>query len=142
MAAPELRIDPLTGLRVVLAPARADRPFSFESAVTHEDARAECPLCEGHESWTPPETYAVRPGGGAPDTPGWEVRAVPNKYPLLEPGQPGLAGDPLASGRGDPELLVAGRATGHHEVIGIARPDAIQLVLKGAHVGGITNVRV
>jgi UDPglucose--hexose-1-phosphate uridylyltransferase len=117
VAAPELRIDPLTGLRVVLAPARADRPFSFESSTTHEDARAECPLCEGHESWTPPETYAVRSGGGEPDTPGWTVRAVPNKYPLLEAGDPGPPEDPLAAGRGDPELLVSGRATGHHEVI-------------------------
>jgi UDPglucose--hexose-1-phosphate uridylyltransferase len=26
---------------------------------------------------------AVRPGGGAPDTPGWTVRVVPNKYPAL-----------------------------------------------------------
>jgi UDPglucose--hexose-1-phosphate uridylyltransferase len=117
VATPELRIDPLTGLRVVLAPARADRPFSFESSTTHEDARAQCPLCEGREDWTPPETHALRPEGGAPDTPGWRVRSVPNKYPLLEPGDPGQAADPLALGRGDPELLVAGRATGHHEVI-------------------------
>ena len=42
---------------------------------------------------------------------------MPNKYPLLEPGEPARAEDPLASGRGDPELLVAGTATGHHEVI-------------------------
>ena len=83
----------------------------------HEDARAQCPLCEGHESWTPPETYAVRPGGGKPDTPGWVVRAVPNKYPLLEPGDPDAPQDPLAAGRGDPELLVSGHATGDHEVI-------------------------
>jgi UDPglucose--hexose-1-phosphate uridylyltransferase len=117
VAAPELRIDPLTGLRVVLAPARADRPFSFDSSTVHEAAREQCPLCEGHESWTPPETYAVRPGGGEHDTPGWTVRAVPNKYPLLEPGEPAAPEDPLASGRGDPELLVTGTATGHHEVI-------------------------
>ena len=117
MASPELRIDPLTGLRVVLAPARADRPFSFESAAAHDAAREECPLCECHESWTPPETYAERPGGGGPDTPGWLVRAVPNKYPLLEPRDGDPPEDPLASGRGDPELLVAGPATGHHEVI-------------------------
>jgi UDPglucose--hexose-1-phosphate uridylyltransferase len=115
--APELRIDPLTGLRVVLAPARADRPFSFESSTAHEEAREQCPLCEGHESWTPPETYAPRPGGGEPDTPGWKVRAVPNKYPLLEPAAPDGPRDPLGAGRGDPELLVAGHATGHHEVI-------------------------
>jgi len=117
VASPEVRIDPLTGLRVVLAPARADRPFSFESAAAHDSAREECPLCEGHESRTPPETYALRPGGGAADTPGWLVRAVPNKYPLLEPGGDGPPEDPLASGRGEPELLVAGRASGHHEVI-------------------------
>lgn len=117
MASPELRIDPLTGLRVVLAPARADRPFSFESAAAHDSARGECPLCEGHESWTPPETYALRPGGGEPDTPGWLVRAVPNKYPLLEPGPADPPEDPLESGRGDPEVLVASKATGHHEVI-------------------------
>jgi len=101
----------------VLAPARADRPFSFESSATHEDARAQCPLCEGREDWTPPETYALRPEGGGPDTPGWQVRAVPNKYPLLQPGDPDEGADPLAGGRGDPELLVAGHATGHHEVI-------------------------
>jgi UDPglucose--hexose-1-phosphate uridylyltransferase len=117
VATPELRIDPLTGLRVVLAPARADRPFSFESSVAHEDARAQCPLCEGHEDWTPPERYALRPGGGPPNTPGWLVRAVPNKYPLLEPGDAADADDPLSAGRGDPELLVKGRATGYHEVI-------------------------
>jgi UDPglucose--hexose-1-phosphate uridylyltransferase len=115
VAAPELRIDPLTGLRVVLAPARADRPFSFESSETHDAAREECPLCEGHESWTPPETFALRPGGGPPDSPGWLVRAVPNKYPLVAPGGAGANG--ADSGRGDPELLVSSKATGHHEVI-------------------------
>jgi UDPglucose--hexose-1-phosphate uridylyltransferase len=116
MAAPELRIDPLTGLRVVLAPARADRPFSFESSETLDAAREVCPLCEGHESWTPPETYALRPGGGEPDTPGWLVRAVPNKFPLLEPRDSGEEVD-TDPGRGDPELFVAGKATGFHEVI-------------------------
>ncbi len=111
----------------MLAPARADRPFSFESADAHDAAREQCPLCEGHESWTPPETYALRPGGGAPDSPGWLVRAVPNKYPLLEPGTSDAGGGsegaegggtPRAdSGRGDPELFVATKATGSHEVI-------------------------
>jgi UDPglucose--hexose-1-phosphate uridylyltransferase len=27
--------------------------------------------------------YAVRPGGGAPNTPGWKTRVVPNLYPAL-----------------------------------------------------------
>ena len=41
------------------------------------------PFAEGHEPRTPPELYALRPGGGAPDTPGWRVRVVPNLYPAL-----------------------------------------------------------
>ena len=28
---------------------------------------------------------AVRPGGGPPDTPGWLVRAIPNKFPAVAP---------------------------------------------------------
>jgi UDPglucose--hexose-1-phosphate uridylyltransferase len=140
VTAPELRIDPLTGLRVVLAPTRADRPFSFESAAAHDAAREECPLCEGRESWTPPETYAVRPAGGPPDSPGWTVRAVPNKYPLLAPDAGRPPEDPLAGGSGDPQLLVAGHATGEHEVIvhtpkhlaSITELDAEQFARAGA----------
>jgi len=115
--APELRIDPLTGLRVVLAPKRSERPLSFQPSEVHAQAREQCPLCEGREDWTPPETWALRPGGGAPDTPGWLVRAVPNKYPLLEQGPPAEPRDPLAEGRGDPELFSSAPAQGIHEVI-------------------------
>jgi UDPglucose--hexose-1-phosphate uridylyltransferase len=49
-----------------------------------EEELLSCPFCEGREEKTPPETYAVRPGGGAPDTPGWTVRVVPNLYPAFE----------------------------------------------------------
>jgi UDPglucose--hexose-1-phosphate uridylyltransferase len=44
----------------------------------------ECPFCEGREDRTPPETYAVAPAERRPDTPGWQVRVVPNLYPALE----------------------------------------------------------
>ena len=117
MSSPELRIDPLTGLRVVLAPRRSERPLSFEPSQVHAQAREQCPLCEGREDWTPPETWALRPGGGPPDTPGWLVRAVPNKYPLLEKGSSLEPVDPLAEGRGDPELFSSVPAHGAHEVI-------------------------
>jgi UDPglucose--hexose-1-phosphate uridylyltransferase len=119
VASPELRIDPLTGLRVVLAPKRSERPFSFQPSEVHAKAREQCPLCEGREDRTPPETWALRPGGGPPDTPGWLVRAVPNLYPLLEPGSEETPepDDPLEAGRGDPQLFSAAPATGAHEVI-------------------------
>jgi UDPglucose--hexose-1-phosphate uridylyltransferase len=66
---------------------------------------------------TPPETYAIRPDGGEPDTPGWLVRVVPNKYPVLGPEAERPPSDPLEQGRGDPALLVSGPASGSHEVI-------------------------
>jgi UDPglucose--hexose-1-phosphate uridylyltransferase len=49
-----------------------------------EDELLSCPFCEGHEERTPPETFAIRPGGGEPDTDGWTVRVVPNLYPVFE----------------------------------------------------------
>jgi UDPglucose--hexose-1-phosphate uridylyltransferase len=78
---PQLLIDELTGDHVIVAPARALRPDTFrvlEPPLPPTDAN--CPFCEGHESETPPEVTRV--GGGAPDTPGWRVRVVPNKYPI------------------------------------------------------------
>src|SRR5690242_17765271 len=75
---PEIRLDQLTGLRTILAPARADRPFDFGGVPTDDDeeAKEKCPFCEGREDRTPPETWADRPGGGAPDSPRSEERRV------------------------------------------------------------------
>ncbi|MGH2400106.1 MAG: galactose-1-phosphate uridylyltransferase, partial [bacterium] len=42
-----------------------------------------CPFCEGHETQTPPEIFAFRRPGTAPNTPGWRVRVVSNKFPAL-----------------------------------------------------------
>jgi UDPglucose--hexose-1-phosphate uridylyltransferase len=128
---PEVRIDQLTGLRTILSPARADRPFDFGGIPDQSDREAgeNCPFCEGREDRTPPETWADRPGGGGPDTPGWLVRAVPNLYPALaqtwtegeDPDAEGItaAGDPLrATSRGrEPDLFRASTATGFHEVV-------------------------
>jgi len=42
-----------------------------------------CPFCEGHESSTPAEVFAVRRPGSQPNTPGWSVRVVANINPRL-----------------------------------------------------------
>jgi len=42
-----------------------------------------CPFCEGQESFTPPEIWAVREPNTQPNSPGWKVRVIPNKYPAL-----------------------------------------------------------
>ena len=75
-------VDELTGDQVILAPARALRPDMFRVTADPLPAHPDnCPFCAGHESETPPEVARIGPGG--PDTPGWRVRAVPNKFPIV-----------------------------------------------------------
>jgi UDPglucose--hexose-1-phosphate uridylyltransferase len=71
---------------VVVAPARARRPGAPRAGEAQEqDDRVGCPFDEGRESATPPETFVIGPPGRPPDTPGWRVRVVPNKFPAFGP---------------------------------------------------------
>jgi UDPglucose--hexose-1-phosphate uridylyltransferase len=133
-SSPEIRIDQLSGLRTILAPGRAERPDNFSSKAAEPKGPENCPFCEGREDRTPPERYALRPGGGPPDSPGWLTRVVPNLYPALgepshgngeasptgaEAGAFASSGDPLLASRkaGEPDLFSSRPATGEHEVI-------------------------
>lgn len=102
---PELRIDPLSGQRAIVAGARAGRPGGELRAVAPPALDPERdPFAEGHEAQTPPEIYALRPEGTAANGPGWTVRVVPNLYPALDAG--GWRAD--AAGRADSEGWPAG----------------------------------
>jgi len=79
----ELRKDPVSERWVVVAPERLKRPTDFHSAQRAPRPDASCPFCAGREALTPPEVLAYR-NGGAPDSPGWRVRVVPNKFPALQ----------------------------------------------------------
>jgi UDPglucose--hexose-1-phosphate uridylyltransferase len=115
----ELRVDPLTGLKTIIAAARADRPGGhFDLQPPPPIDVDKDPFALGHEAQTPPEVYAVRPNGGGPDSPGWTVRVVPNLYPALEPDAP--EPEPHAN----PDLYTAQPAAGHHEVI-VNAPDPV-----------------
>ena len=107
---PELRTDPLTGHRVLLAPGRLHRPRARRrEPATPGGPDPGCPFCPGREGMTPPETDALRPDGSAPDHPGWRLRCVPNKYPAAAPGPVQETGSgPFAalSGGGYHEVLV------------------------------------
>jgi UDPglucose--hexose-1-phosphate uridylyltransferase len=76
----------MSGRTVVFAPARARRPGIEKPKLEppSQDELDECPFCEGREGRTPPETFAIAPTDRKPDTPGWQVRVVPNLYPALE----------------------------------------------------------
>jgi UDPglucose--hexose-1-phosphate uridylyltransferase len=115
---PELRLDPLSGLRTIVAGEREGRPGGeFEVEPRPPIDPGGDPFLEGHEDRTPPEVYALRPDGGEPDSPGWLVRVVPNLYPALGDGAAEVSRDPLAEGRGQPDLFSARPAVGAHEVI-------------------------
>ncbi len=72
----------------MVAPARARRPGAAAARadvdLPTEEELLSCPFCEGRENRTPPETFALRPDGGEPDSPGWSVRVVPNLYPAFD----------------------------------------------------------
>ncbi len=80
-----LRRDPLTGAWTIVAPRREERPHDAGGGDA-EAAPRPCPFCAGNEGLTPPEVDVMRPGGGPADGPGWTVRVVPNKFPVLEGG--------------------------------------------------------
>jgi UDPglucose--hexose-1-phosphate uridylyltransferase len=80
---PELRKDPVVGRWVIISTERSRRPTSYEQPPPPKPA-AYCPFCPGQEDKTPPEVYAYRPGGGPPNSGGWKVRVVPNKFPALQ----------------------------------------------------------
>jgi UDPglucose--hexose-1-phosphate uridylyltransferase len=113
---PEIRIDPLSGHRTIVAGERSRRPGGEPTCAPPEAIDVEKdPFAEGHEDRTPPELYAVRAPGAAADGPGWSVRVVPNLYPALGPEgeDQGSAIEQDAIS----EMFSAMPATGAHEVI-------------------------
>jgi UDPglucose--hexose-1-phosphate uridylyltransferase len=131
---PEVRVDPLTGLRTIVAGDRAGRPGGgLECAPPDPIDPEKDPFLEGHEDRTPPELF--RAGGGDPDAPGWSVRVVPNLYPALTADAP----DPAPEAY--PDLFRAAPARGNHEVIVNAPVPLVSLSqLEPAQVATATDV--
>jgi len=68
-----------------------------------------CPLCEGNEDRTPPEIVAFRDNGTPPNSPGWTLRVVPNKFPALR-----IEGELNREGEGIYDKM---NGIGAHEVV-------------------------
>jgi UDPglucose--hexose-1-phosphate uridylyltransferase len=79
---PELRKDPIYGRWVIISTERSRRPSDF-APEERRPIGGFCPLCEGNEDRTPPEVLAFRDNGASPNSPGWSLRVVPNKFPAL-----------------------------------------------------------
>ncbi len=102
----ELRLDPIAGSWVIVAPERAARPLDFRRPPPQASARESCPFCPGREAMTPPEIASVRDGAA------WRIRVVPNRYPALRvETEPKSFGDALLesmSGTGAHEVVIEG----------------------------------
>jgi UDPglucose--hexose-1-phosphate uridylyltransferase len=105
----ELRIDPLSGLRTIIAPDRAARPIDPHPPSTPTTPTPD-PFAEGSEDQTPPELFALRDGTPA-NSPGWRVRVFENRYPALD--NVALVAERDAK----PDLFTKMHANGSHEVI-------------------------
>ncbi len=111
---PELRYDPIRPRWVVIATERALRPQDYKRQRQQVKKPDNCPFCYGHEHMTPPEVFAIGPPDRQPNTPGWRVRVVPNKYPALR-----IEGELKREGIG---IFDVTTGIGAHEVI-IETPD-------------------
>ncbi len=82
---PELRYDFLQDTWILLAAARKGRPHDYQAPAEETGGPDTCPFEPGKEHYTPPEVFALRDPGTPPNSPGWRVRVIPNKYPALHP---------------------------------------------------------
>jgi len=110
---PELRKSPIMERWVIISTERGKRPLDFKT-VKKPPRGGFCPFCTGNEDKTPPEVLAYRDPLSAPDSPGWKVRVVPNKFPALQ-----IEGDLDKRGDGIYDMM---RGVGAHEVL-IESPD-------------------
>jgi len=105
---PELRKDPVLGRWVIISTERSRRPSDFLPE-ERPSIGGFCPLCEGNEDRTPPEVLSFRNDGTPPNTPGWSLRVVPNKFPALR-----IEGEILREGEGLYDKMTG---IGAHEVV-------------------------
>src|SRR4030042_4950084 len=107
---PELRKDPVLGRWVIISTERAKRPKDFKYTPEKKIVAPElCPFCLGNESSTPPEIMAYRAPNTQPNTAGWTLRVIPNKFPALL-----IEGDIKRRGEGIYDKM---NGVGAHEVI-------------------------
>ena len=109
----DIRYNTLDDRYVIIAPERLHRPFFNPKPLTQEQLVLEhissCPFCEGNESKTTPEIYAIRDKNSKADEKGWKIRVVPNLYKALS-----IETDHYAHYNG---LFQTHRGFGAHEIV-------------------------
>lgn len=90
----EIRRDLFTNKMVIIAEERSKRPLEFKVS--------NCSFCLGNEEITPPEIERIEKDGV------WRVRAVPNKFPILNDND---------KGQNKRQIYDCIKGQGFHEVI-------------------------
>lgn len=75
----DIRYDRLHDTYVLIAPERLHRPDTQKYDRAQKNHTV-CPFCEGNESMTPKEIFALRPNETLANQAGWKTRVVPNLY--------------------------------------------------------------
>lgn len=105
----QFRRDPITGRWIIVNISDPQRPREFDLGPQVKKGGI-CPFCEGNEKMTPPEVDAVRSAKSKPDTKGWSVRVVPNKFPALtiegELDKRGIGLYDMCNGVGEHEVII------------------------------------
>jgi UDPglucose--hexose-1-phosphate uridylyltransferase len=76
----DIRFDKLQNKYVIIAPERQHRPNLPKNE--RVQTPKQCPFCEGNESLTPPEIFALRENSA--NEKGWHTRVVPNLYKAVQ----------------------------------------------------------
>lgn len=83
MEGSHLRKDPVTQRWVVISPGRSEVILPDPPARPPGLPPQTCPFCPGKEAKAGTEIYVEREPGSPRNGPGWRVRVVPDKYPVL-----------------------------------------------------------
>ena len=105
----EFRQDRTTGNWVIIAAERGQRPHSQLHQIHRPESVREfdltCPFCPGNEMQLPGILFEI-PNRSPP---GWKVRAIPNKYPVVQLSAPvpqTLGNDIAMTAQGSHEVVI------------------------------------
>jgi UDPglucose--hexose-1-phosphate uridylyltransferase len=108
----QMRRDPVTGIWTIMIQDGKDladlKPDAYRRLRRHRPGET-CEFCSGRESETPPEIYAIRPDQLPRNEPGWRVRVVPERFPVLQ-----IHGDTNSRADGMYDML---DGIGAHEIV-------------------------
>ena len=106
--------------------------FRIETVTIQPDPG--CPFCEGHEEMTPRELLSRRRDGTGANGPGWDLRVVPNQFPVLRvEGMLDRQGEGLfdkMNGIGAHEVII--ESPKHDETLATMSDAAVEQVLWAA----------